>query len=108
MSVAEHAENILSAWIIADQQRLEAELKNALSRCKQGKRGSGLESERHELLESIAEHFQRLPSDKRFCSSQARAPFALLRHLTQHDSGLRNTLQVINGKSSQINIQIRH
>jgi hypothetical protein len=82
VTVAEHAANILCAWIIADPNRFESELENVLSPSGTANRNPGLESEQHELLESIAEHFQNLPSDKRFSGSRTGVTLALLQHLT--------------------------
>lgn len=107
MSVIEHAENILSAWIVADHQRFDAEVQKALSSCKGAKPCSGLESERHELLESIAENIQSLPSDGAFYTSASRASFLLLHHLTQGGSGSGKYFRVISNKNLK-KTQIRH
>jgi hypothetical protein len=107
MSISEHAENILSAWVVADQQRFECEVQKALSSCKGAKTRSVLESERHELLESIAEHFQTLPSDKRFSRSESQASFVLLHHLSQAQNGSGKYLNVSSGKYPKKTL-IRH
>jgi hypothetical protein len=90
VNAAEHAANILCAWMIADQDRFETELETVLSCSETQRDRRGLESEQHELLESIAEHFQSLPSDKRFSCSRAGATVALLRHLTDRTPGRKN------------------
>ena len=78
MSAAEHAGNILSAWVVADQHRFAAELANARL-CSDS--AHGLEFERHELLNSIAEQFESLREQKCFSSAKLHAGFYLLRHL---------------------------
>ena len=107
MTAAEHAANILCAWTIADQDRFETELENVLSCSETQRAHRGLESEQHELLESIAEHFQSLPSDKRFSCSRAGATLALLRHLTDSHAGPEKPFNIVSGAHSK-NTLIRH
>ena len=106
MTAAEHATNILCAWITADQNRFKSELENVLSSSETQKCGPGLESEQHELLESIAEHFQSLPLDKRFSCSRVGATLVLLHHLKDRHSGPEKSFDLVSGDLSK-NAQIR-
>jgi hypothetical protein len=86
MSIAQHAERILAAWNVADPEKFETELENALDCCQKRASASIFEIEQRELLESVVE---QLRGDKtahqagRKSSAQGlSAGFALLQHLS--------------------------
>lgn len=78
MSAAEHAGNILSALIVADQPRFAEEVANARAHCDGTK---GEEFERHELLTSIADQLEAMRAQKCLSSAKLHASFYLLYHL---------------------------
>lgn len=87
MSSAQHAERILAAWNVADPERFETELENALHCCQRKVSTNFLEIEQQELLESVVERLrganQVAGTSKRISSSQGlSAGFALLQHLS--------------------------
>jgi len=84
MSVAEHAENILTAWATEDYRRFDAEVESALLCCETAKHRTRLDFEQHELLRSIAEHLEQLRPKARSSESKLDAGLALLRHLAGH------------------------
>jgi len=93
MNVAQHAENILAAWNLADPVRFEQELDSAMRSCRRERPANHLECEQREVLESVVERLRSIQSPIRPTTSTARnnpfspqglnAGFALLEHLRQ-------------------------
>jgi hypothetical protein len=93
MNVAQHAENILAAWNLADPARFEQELDSALRSCQRERPANYLESEQREVLESVVERLRSIHGPSRQTRSLTRsnagtpqslnAGFALLEHLRQ-------------------------
>lgn len=81
MSVAGHAENILSAWAIEDYRRFDAEVESALAACKTARHDSQFDFERREVLSSVAEHLERSRLQAPLSESKLLADLTLLRHL---------------------------
>jgi len=81
VSVAQHAENILAAWKLSDQVRLESEIRNAVLCCETRSNVSRFDSEQREVLQAVAEHFRSLQRDSRLFTAECRAGFVLLHHL---------------------------
>jgi hypothetical protein len=85
MSIAQHAERILAAWNIADPERFETELENALHSCQEGSSKTVFEIEQQELLESVVVRLRdgRISGQRQKSSAQSlSAGFALLQHLS--------------------------
>jgi len=86
MSIAQHAERILAAWNVADPEKFETELENALHCCQKRASASIFALEQRELLESVVEQLRgdKTVSDSgRKSSAQGlSAGFALLQHLS--------------------------
>jgi hypothetical protein len=91
MSIAQHAERILAAWNVADPEKFESELENALHCCQKKASSNVMEMEQQELLESVV---LRLRADKNSDKNNDRATkkrsspqglsagFVLLQHLS--------------------------
>jgi hypothetical protein len=87
MSIAQHAERILAAWNVADPEKFESELENALHCCRKKASSNVMEMEQQELLESVV---LRLRADKnndkaprkRSSAQGLSAGFVLLQHLS--------------------------
>jgi hypothetical protein len=113
MNTARHAEDILEAWMFADEHRLEAAVRNASPSAPDGYPDSGLDEERKELLESIVERLSVHAEKGVFPEfSQIRGAIALLRHLsstpsekifrTEFGNFFANTLKFISGKDEML------
>jgi hypothetical protein len=92
MNVAQHAEQILSAWKRADAVSFEEKLNDALLSCQRSEPINYFESEQREVLTSVVERLQLIRSQKNGagrtsesqCSPQSlHAGFSLLEHLRQ-------------------------
>lgn len=94
MNVAQHAENILAAWNLADPARFEQELDSALRSCQREERPVNyLECEQREVLESVVERLRSIHGpgrqthtvnrNKPVTPQSLNAGFALLEHLRQ-------------------------
>ncbi len=81
MTVAQYAENILSAWTVADHPRFEAEVASALLSCQTSDLDSGVEYERRQVLQGIAEHFERLRARQELVDCAVSSGLLLLHHL---------------------------
>ncbi len=89
MSIAQHAERILAAWNVADPEKFESELENALHCCQKKPSSNVMEMEQQELLESVV---LRLRADrdrdkdkaprKKSSAQGLSAGFVLLQHLS--------------------------
>jgi hypothetical protein len=87
MSIAQHAQRILAAWNVADPEKFETELQNALHCCKKKPGSNILEIEQQELLETVVERLRLSGNEageaRRKSSAQGlSAGFALLQHLS--------------------------
>ena len=81
MSVAEHAERILTAWCAADTGRLHREVEDALD-CDNSSARCYLEREERELLHSVANRLRgSVAPAQAGVSRSSGAGLALLRHL---------------------------
>jgi len=82
ISAAQHAERILDAWQLANPDRFETELENALTSCKNQAPSSGLEYEQQELLTTVIENLRSMKVAHCVCLPQRlEADLALLQHL---------------------------
>ncbi len=81
MSVAEHAERILTAWCAADAGQFNREVENALV-CRGSSTNCYLECEEREVLHSVASHLRYSAERSRDGAGRSNgAGLALLRHL---------------------------
>lgn len=81
MSVAEHAERILTAWCAADTSEFNREVEDALD-CHSSNTKCFLEREERELLQSVAKQLRYRASGSHGNSRRSSgAGLALLRHL---------------------------
>jgi hypothetical protein len=87
MNTARQAEDILDAWMFADERRLGAAVRNASLSASGTYPDSGLEEERKEILESVLERLSVHAEKGVFPEfSQIRGAVALLRHLSSTPS----------------------
>jgi hypothetical protein len=93
MNVAQHAEQILSAWKRADPTSFEEELNDAIRCCQHPEPVNSFESEKREVLASVVERLRVIRPQRNDLSSVAgerwtpqslHAGFSLLEHLRQH------------------------
>jgi hypothetical protein len=84
MSIPQHAKQILAAWNVADPQKFETELEDALHSCQRKTSTNIFEAEQMELLESVVEGLQSGKwSSAQVSSAQGlSAGFALLQHMS--------------------------
>ncbi len=83
MNTEQHASSILAAWELADRSTVEIALNRALASCRATRSISSLESERQEVLQSVAEHLRALAGNGRFPAySQGSGALTLLFHLS--------------------------
>jgi hypothetical protein len=81
MSVAEHAERILTAWCAADTGQFNREVEDALG-CDSSNTKCCLEREERELLHSVANRLRFSIAEPRGLTTRSNgAGLALLRHL---------------------------
>jgi len=85
MNTAQLANNILAAWKYQDRSGLGTAIDNALTSCKTGSSTSGVESEREEMLQCIAERLRTLANrDELPVASKGSGALALLSHLSAY------------------------